>query len=266
MSFRSILRRGANSVRIVAADYSLIGGGLIGYHASRLSGRSEGQVNLRGVGPVTVRPRDSDLAALRQVFYGEEYRVRVPEAERALRQAYQAIVADGAVPAIVDAGANIGAATLWLRSEYPEAHIVAIEPDPATFHLLRRNTERDHRVTPIEAAIGAEPGHVRLLSTGESWATHTERAEDGTRVITMAEAFGEVSNGRPFIAKIDIEGFESDLFSKNLEWVDQVTAIFLEPHDWLFPGQHTSRSFQRALGERDFELFLVGENLLYVRL
>ena len=266
MESRNILRRVAPSVRQIVADLSLIGGGIVGYHMSRMSGRKERKVRLRGVGLVTVRPADSDLATLRQIFYGEEYRVPVAEADRALRQAYEAILAGGKVPAIVDAGANIGAAALWLRSQYPEAHIVAIEPDPASFDLLRRNTAGDPKTSAIEAAIGAEPGHVRTFTVGDSWAVQTERADSGTRIVAMGEAFAGVPNGQPFIAKIDIEGFESDLFERNLEWLDEVRAVFLEPHDWLFPGKHTSRSFQRAMGTRDFELFLVGENLLYIRL
>jgi hypothetical protein len=33
----------------------------------------------------------------------------------------------------------------------------------------------------------------------------------------------------------------------------------------MFPGKSTSRSFQAALGARPFELFLRGENIVYVR-
>jgi FkbM family methyltransferase len=248
------------------ADLSVIGAGLFGYHAARIGGRKEHEVTLKGVGRVTVRPADSDLSTLRQVFHGEEYHVPVPEAEKALRQAYDEILANRRTPVIVDAGANIGAASLWFRKMFPKVHIVAIEPDPAAFELLMRNMQSDPLVTAIEAAIGAEGGYVRMFTAGDSWATQTERSDSGARIITMQEAFGQVPDGTPFIAKIDIEGFESDLFSKNLDWLDSVAAVFVEPHDWRFPGQHTSRSFQRAMGTRDFELFVVGENLLYVRL
>lgn len=248
------------------ANFALIGPGVLSYHVSRLSRRSECELELRAVGPITVRPADSDLATLRQVFYLEEYRVPVPEVERALARANNAILSSGRRPVIVDAGANIGAATLWMAGRYPEAHIVSVEPDPTAHALLQRNTRRISRVSVIEAAIGSEPGHVKLFTTGDSWSTQTERSESGTQIVTMEQAFRRVANGTPFIAKIDIEGFESDLFARNLAWLDEVTAVLLEPHDWRFPGEHTSRSFQRALGERDFELFIVAGNLVYVRL
>jgi FkbM family methyltransferase len=44
-------------------------------------------------------------------------------------------------PLIIDCGANIGMATLFLKSMYPSAHVLAFEPDPPTFELLRRNVE-----------------------------------------------------------------------------------------------------------------------------
>lgn len=40
---------------------------------------------------------------------------------------------------IIDAGANIGLFTLYMKSKYPDAHIVAFEPAPQIFDLLRRN-------------------------------------------------------------------------------------------------------------------------------
>jgi hypothetical protein len=69
-----------------------------------------------------------------------------------------------------------------------------------------------------------------------------------TPVVTMSELFAG-GNCTPFTAKIDIEGFESDLFSQNLEWLDEVFLVYIEPHDWLFPTQGTSRTFQRAMGK-----------------
>jgi hypothetical protein len=57
-----------------------------------------------------------------------------------------------------------------------------------------------------------------------------------------------------------------DLFSANLDWLDEVTVTIIEPHDWRFPGRGTSRKFQQAFGIRPFELYLKGENIIYVRL
>jgi len=54
------------------------------------------------------------------------------------------------------------------------------------------------------------------------------------------------------------------LFAGDVEWIDQVKVVLIEPHDWLLPGQRTSRSFMRAMAAREFELLVSGENLIFV--
>jgi hypothetical protein len=78
----------------------------------------------------------------------------------------------------------------------------------------------------------------------------------------MEDAFIE---GEPFIAKVDIEGFEADLFSDNTDWIAKTFVVFIEPHYWMMPERGTSRSFQAAMGREDFEIYLAGEMLTYIR-
>lgn len=77
--------------------------------------------------------------------------------------------------------------------------------------------------------------------------------------------FAKYPGGVPFIAKVDIEGFEEDLFSENLDWLKEIFVLFIEPHDWLMSGRRTSRNFQRALAQHDFQILIRGENLVYIR-
>jgi FkbM family methyltransferase len=166
---------------------------------------------------------------------------------------------------ILDAGANVGAASLWFKAQFPEAWIVAVEPDPGNADVLRCNLNGRDRAVVLEAAIGATPGYVSLVPAVMSWAVRTERASMGCPVVTVDRAVGTVPCGELFIAKIDIEGFEHDLFSENLEWLDRAAVVIIEPHDWLLPGALTSRTFQAAFGSRCFEIFQLAENLVYVR-
>jgi FkbM family methyltransferase len=213
-----------------------------------------------------LRAGESDVAAVRQVFrdggYGFDF--TWPTGRRVLKR-YNEILERGGIPVIVDAGANIGAATILFHSQFPEAHIVAIEPEPGNFAILSKNVQHKNRVTALQAAIGATEGFVAVKNEGLGWAARTERAATGVPVISMKTAYKSVPKGVPFIAKIDIEGFESDLFSGNVGWLDETFVVFIEPHDWMLPGRGTSRSFQREMGRRDFELLIRGENLTYVR-
>lgn len=221
---------------------------------------------MRGVGPVTVRVDGSDVGTLKQVFVKREYDLGVANAAAArVAAAYARICASGRRPVIVDAGANIGAASLWFHRLYPDAAIVAIEPEPDNARILRANLAPLPRATVLEAAIAGESGHVAVRDGATGWDVTTRRsATGGITAITMAEALATVSDGTPFIAKIDIEGFESDLFAGDCSWIDAMTMIIVEPHDWMHPGQHTSAGFQREMGRRNFELFINGENLMYI--
>lgn len=214
-----------------------------------------------------VRGRNSDFATLRQTVRNREYAIRVPAFAAQLEARCSEIITAGEHPVIVDAGANIGAAALWFAHAYPKATLVAVEPDTANADLLRRNLAAigPHHIV-LEAAIGAQAGFVSTQgSNGAGWAIRTTRAEQGVPVLTIADAVAQVPQGRLFIAKIDIEGFEDDLFSANTAWIDDAEAVFVEPHDWMLPERRTSRTFQAAFGSRRFAMLLIGENLLYIR-
>jgi FkbM family methyltransferase len=258
LNFKSIGRRLAAEV----ADLYEFGPRFMLHHVARAMRREVLVVPVQG-GTMEARPGNSDIQTISQVFGRREYDLASIGAFSRINARYLEILESGRKPIIVDAGANIGAATRWFETLFPQAIIVAVEPDPGNAAVLRRNAPS---AVVFEAAIGASGGHVSLTGYDQGWAVETHRAEAGCPVVTMDQAFAAVRGGEPFIAKIDIEGFEEDLFSANLDWLDEVTVTIIEPHDWRFPGRGTSRKFQQAFGIRPFELYLKGENLIYVRL
>lgn len=242
--------------------------GLLNALKVRFGRRTDGllRLDLPGVGPIVVRQGDSDFETVRQTFGNREYALGNARIEERLLVRYRAILAAGRAPVIIDAGANIGVASLWFRALYPDATVVAVEPDHGNAQILRQNVAAHRNIIVAEAAIGSESGFAALSRKGSSWGVQTQRAAGGCPIVTVQELLASVPNGEPFIVKVDIEGFEDDLFSKNLAWLRDTFAVFIEPHDWMLPGRHTSRSFQKAMAAEEFELLLRGENLAYVRL
>jgi FkbM family methyltransferase len=265
MQQRSIIKRANHRLGYEAMALRVFGVSSFKQHLWRLIGRPEYAVRLQGVGPVLLRAAQPDLASFLRIFAGGEYEIPNSIAA-AVRARHDEIAASKLTPVIVDAGAYVGAASIFFRNSFPLSHVIAIEPDPESFTLLERNLASVGGTTAVEGAVAAHHGHVQVVHVGESWATRVERSDRGIPVVTMNEAFDMVPNGEPFIAKVNIEGFESELFSDNLEWLDRISLLFIEPHDWLLPDRHSSRSFQRALGEREFKLFIVGPHLCYARL
>jgi FkbM family methyltransferase len=236
-------------------------------HSPRIT-RADTALVYAGGQPIHVRAGESDVAAVREIFGTRQYDIDavIEPLKRRIDRRYDAICSSGKTPVIVDAGANIGAASLWFKQRFPKSSVVSIEPEAGNFSVLRKNAALTKGMIPVQAAIGSSGGFVSISNNELGWAARTVRSDSGLPVITMREAFSRIPNGVPFIAKIDIEGFESDLFARNFEWLNDTFVVHIEPHDWLMPGKGTSLSFQKALAQHDYEMFLAGEIISYVKL
>ena len=109
------------------------------------------------------RWNSDDRRAIEQCFAYAQYDMPSGQHGLYIDRVYREIVASGKKPLIVDCGANIGASALWFSARYPEAHIVAVEPAPDNFELLRKNCA-GLDVDLREAGIGAVDGTPHLSS------------------------------------------------------------------------------------------------------
>jgi FkbM family methyltransferase len=238
-------------------------------HVSNFLGRKYHKINIGGVGTVHIRPKSSDVLSFRQVFEWKYYDLPDFGQFPRVRAAYQRILDSGRVPIIVDAGANVGAAAIWFSKLFPDASIIAIEPDADNADLCRLNTRIWQNVQVIEAALGSEPGAASLSNPErQAWSFRVTRSADGeVPVCTIPQIIRHDQRTQSlFLVKIDIEGFESDLFASNVEWLDEVEVVIIEPHDYMFSGEGRCQNFQREIAKRDFEILICGNNLIYVRL
>lgn len=262
----SALSRLFRKVNTNLGDMRVFGPAVMRRHIKRHSRTPEMSVKVPHIGPVQIRAGESDIATLRQVFIGGEYDLSHPaHLKNRVVARYRAIIDQGSIPIIADIGANIGAASLWFKQQFPDAAVVAVEPDPDNAAILRQNLTGRPRVSVVEAAIGATTGFVALENRSSGWAVQTKRADAGIPIVTVDDVFAQSAGDTPFIVKIDIEGFESDLFKSNLDWIAHAFVVMIEPHDWMLPGQMTSHAFQQAMAAHPFEMFIRGENILYVR-
>ena len=238
-------------------------------HISKLLGRRHHVTTITGKDTVRIRPNSSDAAVFVQVFRKREYDMSRHGQFARVQATYREMLNTGRTPIVVDAGANIGAASIWFARQFPAARILAVEPNAANAALCRANTRHLPNVQVIEAAIGSEPGRARVSNPGDpSWAFQCARSGDGDIAVCtipgLARAIPEAAG--LFLVKIDIEGFEADLFASSTQWMDDPAVIMIELHDWLFPNQGASRNFQKAILGRDFEILVSLETLICVRL
>jgi FkbM family methyltransferase len=181
--------------------------------------------------------------------------------------AYNEIFVAGAYPttdvpvpsAVLDAGANVGYASVLFAEAWPRAQIIALEPDESNYRLLVRNCRPYSNIRPIRAALWGEKAALRIVNPGDQTTMIRVAATEGSpafptlmmrdiRTLAGVDAFD--------VAKIDIEGAELSLFTKDPGWLDHVGTLMIELHDDYSPG--ASAAFYAAVSGRTTRLYQCG--------
>ncbi len=222
---------------------------------------------------IRLRTNSSDIDTYNQVLIQQDYDFsRFPHAPQ-LASGAAAVDAETQQITIVDCGANIGCSVLWFATQFPEAQIVAIEPDTANFELLNRNVAGLDNVRTIRAALWCSETRVVISNPdAEPWAFRTQAitgvsAQNRSLIdtITMDQLLVDATSSTCIIVKMDIEGAEREVFSMNTSWLGRVDILIIELHDWMFPGQDNGRIFFSAVASRPIDYVAHGENLFCFR-
>lgn len=154
---------------------------------------------------IRLRWNSSDFLAFNQVFIKEEYK--------------RLTLLDNPNPVIVDAGANIGCATLYFHAFYPAALIVAIEPDTDNYNALVYNLKLNglYNVCVIHAALWHMNGEVALSDNFRDKRQWSIQVSDKGNKTIASKTLTEILNGFKIkemnILKMDIEGAELPIFN-----------------------------------------------------
>lgn len=139
-------------------------------------------------------------------------------------------------PLIIDAGSNIGIATLFFKQQYPDSNILCFEPDPEAFKLLKKNVTCNHLedVKLINAALSDQEGEVNFFgqvymkdadargnSLIDTWGLQRQRNDT---IKVQAVKLSSYINQEVDFLKIDIEGAEQRVLEE-LEQADKLKFI-----------------------------------------
>lgn len=215
--------------------------------------------------PIYLRPWSSDLYVFEQLFVDREYDTPL------------------ATPAtVLDAGANIGLASVYFANRFPDAKIVAVEPESNNFEMLRMNTKRYPNIRCVRAAVWSHAGRLAIENRDDkSWAfrfsespmtrgdgvsdaTDTAAADETVEAIDIDRLAERWNQGRAFdLLKIDIEGAEKEVFAAGGDWLDRSRSIVVECHDRLAEG--AEKVVAGAMSSRPFSSRRSGEYLVFER-
>jgi FkbM family methyltransferase len=194
--------------------------------------------------PVHLRLRTSDVPTFEQVLVSAGYACALPGSPRV----------------IVDAGANIGLASLFFANKYPEARILAIEPAKSNYRLLKANSAPYRTIIPVQGALWKNGEELNIEDSGlGEWGLQTTAApaaevlnspsQEKAYGITLDKLMEQHDIEYIDLLKIDIEGSEKEVFESAGSWIKKVGVIAIELHDAIRPG--CSQAFAAAVG--DFE-------------
>jgi FkbM family methyltransferase len=201
---------------------------------------------------LTVRLRSSDVNVFYEIFGNQEYGWAFNVAPRV----------------IVDVGGYTGLSAAYFAVRYPDATIVAIEPDAENFELLKLNTASFPNVYAVNAAVWRESGTVSLNDpghgawglqvTGQSGPTRSVTSDSAhpagefMRAVTIDEIIKEFNLERIDLLKVDVEGSEIEIFATADSWISMVDTICIELHDRFKSG--CSRAFFDAVEQFPIEM------------
>lgn len=137
----------------------------------------------------------------------------------------------GNSPYIIDCGAHIGLSVIYLKHKFPDADIIAFEPDEKNFELLNCNllAQGIDDVVTKKAAVWVDKTVLQFNSKGNmSSKIDLDSKESSNNVNT--ERLKDYLNRTVDFLKIDIEGAEFTVLKDIKESLPNVKNLFVEYH------------------------------------
>lgn len=122
---------------------------------------------------------------------------------------------------IIDAGANVGYATLYFANKYSNSKIVCIEPEQSNFKILNQNINANNlskNVLPLHKALWYCNTTLELFTDNKKeWGFSVNEIQDSQsankiETITVDDILVQQNQSLINILKIDIEGAEFEIF------------------------------------------------------
>jgi FkbM family methyltransferase len=194
---------------------------------------------------VAIRHGTGDVVTLGEIFHEPHYRPTA-EIEQILT----------AVTHIVDLGANIGLFGAFAAARWPEAEILAFEPDPANAVVHERTIAMNglqERWRLIRAAATARDGRAAFVA-GEVALSHlADTGEDGQTIeVTAQDVVPHLA--QVDLLKMDIEGGEWAILGDQRFRRSPPRALVLEYHPRFCPGADPRLAVEASLGEAGMQV------------
>lgn len=150
-------------------------------------------------------------------------------------------------PKIIDCGANIGMSVLYFKFIFPNCSIIAFEPNPRAFYLLKKNIEQNNlkNVVIHNLALSDVKGEIDFFTGSDEQIllASTIKERGGTHEIKIeTELLSNFLKESVDLIKMDIEGSETKVM-KDLA-LSQKTAV---SHRYIIEYHHKINNEKSSL-------------------
>ncbi len=166
-------------------------------------------------------------------------------------------------PVIIDCGANIGLSILYFKRKYPNSKIIAFEPNPSVFNILRLNLEQNHiqGVELYNYCLSDSEGEIEFFvneNLGTMVGSVLEERGGNKKLKVKAVRLSSYITEEVDLVKMDIEGAEINVLDdlKRNGKLNSVNTYLIEFHHNI-PGQLSGLGrFIQDLEENNFGVSL----------
>ena len=216
-----------------------------------------------GVWCVRLRRHTSDFRVFREIVLQRQYEPVV--------QLLRHCEGNDAVATIVDAGANIGLASIYFSRSFPAAKVIALESDEENYKACSINiaSAEATKVVPLHQALWNENIPLEAKSDfrdGREWSRSVGVSASGqgsVRGVSVSTIIDEHQLPSIDLLKIDIEGSEAAVFDEPSSvdrWLPKVQCLAIEIHERV-----TYERIVPQLRARGFLVFDRGEMTIALR-
>ena len=161
--------------------------------------------------------------------------------------------------------------SLWFTGKYPNAKIIAIEPEGGNYKVLEENTKNYKNIERIKAGLWHRNTFLQVVDKGDGeWGFMTDEIDQGleglewdVKAIDLNTILKNSGCEKIDVLKLDVEGAKREIFSTNCDWLSKVNILIIELHDRMKKG--CTESFLIAVNKYRWVQYIRGEHIILVK-
>ena len=154
---------------------------------------------------IAFRPSSPDYGHLREIFMNNSYFLPIKDFQPKF---------------ILDCGANIGGSAIYFTLRYPNAKVLAVEPESSNFDILKANTAHYKNIECLHSALWNKVSYIKVIDPYHAvdafMTVDADPKEPGAmKATTVSKLLEDSGFDEIDILKVDIEGAEKEVFEES---------------------------------------------------